>query len=166
MTEELFRPIEESAIRYSRKDRPKKGSLKNQRVPILGMEQRQILESWWTTSVSEAFQKDLVAWMDAGDVPSADRDTFQMSRAQTREAVLEALASSNGLPFTVENITSRALNNSIILEEYHGFQRTVTRRYLVEEFIEILQEARGVSDERKQSLVRIVSPRFPGFTQL
>lgn len=159
--ERTGRPLSEDAIRRNRSNRPRRGPLKNRPVPILGGEQEAALDMWWIGRVSPLFRADLENWMGSGDVPTSDSDNVQMSQASSASELLDALESSNGQPFTVENIASRALRDAILLEEYHSISRIHTRRYLVEVFIEALAKARNVSDKRKDGLRRIVSPQLP-----
>lgn len=149
-------PFEEGAIRTSRKNRPRNVPMRKTPVPILGEKERGMLEAWWRAEVEVVLQEDFQNWRNT-DFSGSDMD-----RAQSEETLRSRLASSSGLPFTVENIASRALNTFLRLE-YQSFPKTETRRYLAEEFVEMLASARDLNTRRKQGLKDIVSPQLPGF---
>ena len=154
--------IKEDAIRTSRKNRPRNAPMRKKLVPILGEGQRGILETWWKNHVSRKLLEDFQNWRDTDAPPSIDSEGARISRNDSENALERAFASSAGLPFTVENIADRALRDILRLE-YQGISQTLTRRYLLEEFVEKLASIRGVGEQRKATLKKIVSPMLPGF---
>lgn len=152
-----YTPPKEDAIRTNRKARPKNAPMRKTLVPILGERERGILETWWIRNVAGVIKEDFQNWSNLGDFTGPE-----MSRARSQDHLNRALAASSGLPFTVENIASRALRDFIRLE-YEGISQDLTRRYLLNEFVEMLVSTRSVGASRKDGLIKIVTPQLPGF---